>query len=76
MSLLVYTYQCALKYTDIKLQNIQGEDLILTSGNSIKGGLSSVMGDRYVVSDDNKKILYMDSNKLYGHSVSQVLPYD
>ena len=65
-----------MKYTDIKLQKIQREDLILTSGNNIKGGLSSVMGDRYVVSDDMKKILNMDANSLYGHSMSQVLPYD
>ena len=34
------------------------------------------MGDRYVKSDDNKKILYADANNLYGHSMSQSLPYD
>ena len=34
------------------------------------------MTDRYEKSDDNKKILYIDSNNLYGHSMSQPLPYD
>ena len=34
------------------------------------------MGDRYVISDDNKKILYIDANNLYGHSMSEPLPYD
>ena len=34
------------------------------------------MGDRYVKSDENKKILYIDATNLYGHSTSQMLPYD
>ena len=34
------------------------------------------MGDRYVKSDENKKILYMDATNLYGHSMSHMLPYD
>ena len=35
------------------------------------------MGDRYVKSDENKKILYIDANNLYGlGNVSQYLPYD
>ena len=34
------------------------------------------MGDRYVKSDENKKILYIDANTLYGHSMSQPLPDD
>ena len=76
VSLPGYTYQCALKYTDIKLQTLQDKDLIFLIENNIRGGLSSVMGDRYVKSDENKKILYMDAANLYGHSMSQFLPYD
>ena len=34
------------------------------------------MGERYVRSDGNKKILYKDANNLYGHSMSQPLPFD
>ena len=71
-----YTYQCALNYTDIKLQTLQDKDLILLIENNIRGGISSVMGDRYVKSDENKKISYMDATNLYGHSMSQLLPYD
>ena len=43
---------------------------------NIRGGISSVMGDRYVKSDEHKKILYIDATNLYGHSMSQMLPYD
>ena len=76
VSLPGYTYQCALKYTDIKLQTLQDKDLILLIENIIRGGISSVMGDIYVKSDENEKILYMDATNLYGHSMSQMLPYD
>ena len=48
VSLPGFTYQCALKYTDIKLQTLQDKDLILLIENIIRGGISSVMGDRYV----------------------------
>ena len=76
VSLPSYTYQCALKYTDIKLQTLQDKDLILLIENNIRGGISFVMGGRYVISDENKKILYIDATNLYGHSMSQFLPYD
>ena len=76
VSLPGYTYQCALKYTNIKLQTLQDKDLILLIENDIRGGISTVMGDRYVKSDENNKITYVDANKLYGQSMSQFLPYD
>ena len=34
------------------------------------------MGDRYVKSDENNKIIYADATNLYGHSMSQFLHYD
>ena len=71
-----YTWQCGLKYTGINLQTLQDKDMILLLENNIRGGISSVTGDRYVKSNENKKILYFDSNNLYGHSMSQPLPYD
>ena len=55
VSLLGYTYQCALKNTDIKLQTLQDKYLILLIENIIRGGISSVMGDRYVKSDEKKR---------------------
>ena len=48
-SQVILTHQCALKYTDFKLQTIQDKDLILILENIILGGISSVMGDRYVL---------------------------
>ena len=76
VSLPGYTYQCALKYTDIKLQTLQDKDLILLIENNIRGGISSVTGGRYVKSDEDNKILYADANNLYGQSMSQFSPYD
>ena len=76
VSLPGYTYQCALKYTDIKLQTLQNKDLILLIENNVQGGISSVMGDRYVKSDEDNIILYINATNLYGHSMSQMLPYD
>ena len=76
VSLPGYTYQCALKYTDMKLQTLQDKDLILLLENNIRGGISSVMGDRYVKSDGNNTVLYADATNLYGYSMSQLLPYD
>ena len=32
------------------------------------------MGDRHVISDVNKQILYIDANNLYGWAMSQYLP--
>ena len=73
---LVILGNAGLKYTNIKLQTLQDKDMILLLENNIRGGISSVMGDRYVKSDENKKILYIDANNLYGWAMSQYLPYD
>ena len=76
VSLPGYTWQCGLKYTGINLQTLQDKDMILLLKNNIRGEISSVMGNRYTQSDDNKKILYIDANNLYGLSMSRPLPYD
>ena len=76
VSLPGHTWQFGLTYTGLNLQTLQDEDLFLTLENNIGGGISSVMSDRYVKSNDDKKILYADANNLYGHSVSQPLAFD
>ena len=76
VSLPGYTWQCGLKYTGKNLQTLQDKYMILLLENNIRGGISSIMGDRYIKSDKNKKILYIDANNLYGYSMSQYLPYD
>ena len=74
VSLPGYTWQCGLKNTVINLQTLQDIGMILLLENNIRGGISSVMGDRYIKSDVNKKILYIDANNLFGHSMSEPLP--
>ena len=64
VSLAGYTWQCGLKYTDIKLQTLQDKDMILLLENNFRGGISSVMGDRYVKSSDTKKFLNQDCTNL------------
>ena len=49
--------------------------MVILIGNNIRGGISSSMGDRYIKSDDNKKIICIDANNLYGHSMCQPLLY-
>ena len=72
----VILWQCGLKYTGIISKTIQEKNMILLIENNTRGGISSIMGDRYVKSDENKKIIHIDYNNLYGLSMSQPLPYD
>ena len=76
VSLPGYTWQCGMKHTDMKLQTLQDQDLVLTLEDKLRGGVSSIMGYRYVQSGDNKKILYVDAKNLYGLAISEYLPYD
>ena len=64
VSLPGYTWQCGLINNNVKLQTLQDKEMILLLENSISGGISSDMGDIYVKSDDNKKILHIDANNL------------
>ena len=67
------TWKAGLKLTNIKLDFIKDEKLLLLLENKIRGGISSVLGDRHVVLDVNKQILYIDANNLYGWAMSQYL---
>ena len=64
VSLPGYTWACGLKYTNIKLQTLQDKEMILLLENGIRGGISGVMGDRYVKSNKNKNIFFGDANNL------------
>ena len=59
-----------------QVKTLQDKDMISLLENGIRGGISGVMGDSYVKSDENKKILYGDAKNLYGLAMSQPLPYD
>ena len=73
-SLPGYTWKAGLKLTNIELDYIKCKELLLLLENNIRGGISSVMGDRHVQSDENKQILYIDAKNLYGWAMSQYLP--
>ena len=68
------TWKAGLKLTQIQLDFLKDKDLLLLLENNIRGGISSVMGDRYIKSDENTKLLYIDANNLYGWAMSQYLP--
>ena len=55
------TWQSGLKYTVVNLQTLRDKDLILLLENNICGGISSVIGNRSVISDANRKIVYIDA---------------
>ena len=76
VSLPGFTWQCGFKYTGKNFQTLQDKDIISLLENNIRGGISAVMGDRYGKLVENKQIVYADSNNLFGHSMSQPLPYD
>ena len=76
VSLPGYTWQAGSKHTDKRLQTLQDKDMILLLKSFVRGGISSVMGERYVKSDDSKKILYIDAINLYCQSMCQRLPND
>ena len=50
--------------------------MLMVLDNNIRGGISSVMGDRYVKSDENKKIWHYDANNVHGWAMDGSLPYD
>ena len=52
-----YTIQCCLKYRGNNLQTLREKDMILLIENNIRAGKCSVMGDRYVNSEENEKLL-------------------
>ena len=73
-SLPGYTWKAGLKLTKIKLDYIKCKELLLLLENNIRGGISSVMGPRFIESNENTKLLYIDANNLYGWAMSQYLP--
>ena len=76
VGLLGYTWQSGLKFINFSLQTLQDKELILSLENNIRGGVSSVKGDRYIKSVENKKGLYIDAINLYGWAMSESLPHN
>ena len=70
-TLPAYTWKAGLKITKIKVDFIKDKELLLLLEKIIRGGISSVMGPRYIESDENTKLLYIDANNPYGWALSQ-----
>ena len=70
------TWLCRMSFTGTNLQTLQDKESVLKIENDSRGGISSVLGDSYINSDDNEKEIYFDANILYGWAMSQSLPYD
>ena len=69
-----FTPKAGLKITKIKLHSIKDKEFLLLFENKIRGGNSSVMRPCYIESEENKKLLYIDANNLYGWAMSQYRP--
>ena len=76
VSLPGYTSGAGMKDTKLRLQIFQDEDTILLFENRIRGGISSILGDRYVISDDKKVIFFIDANNLCATVLIQSLHFD
>ena len=78
-----FSWQAMLKMTKIKLELISDPDMYLFLMDTIRGGIS-VCNKKHVIADNkyidkntknNKYLMYLDANNLYGVSMVQSLPY-
>ena len=63
-----------LKMTGVTLEKINDPDKYMFFEQGMRGGVSYI-NKRYSEASKNKHILYLDMNNLYGHAMSQYLPY-
>ena len=79
------SWDAMLKMTKIELEKISDPDKYMFFEQGMRGGVSHInkryskANNKYCPDCDNKKpkkyILYLDMNNLYGHALSQYLPY-
>ena len=78
-----FSWQAMLKLSKIELELISDPNMYLFLMDTIRGGIS-VCNKKHVIADNkyidknaknNKYLLYLDANNLYGFSMSQPLPY-
>ena len=78
-----FSWQAMLKMTKIQLELISDPDMYLFLMDTIRGGIS-VCNKKHVIADNkyinkntknNKYLLHLDANNLYGYSMIQSLPY-
>ena len=74
VSALGLPWDAMLKMTKVKFEKINDPDKYMFFEQGMKGGVSYI-NNRYSEASKNKHILYLDINNLYGHAMSQYLPY-
>ena len=68
------SWDAMLKMTKVELEKISDPDKYMFFEQGMRGGVSYI-NKRYSEASKNKHILYFDMNNLYGHAMSQYLPY-
>ena len=68
------SWDAMLKMTKIEFEKISDPDKYMFFEQEMRGGVSYI-NKRYSEASKNKHILYLDMNNLYGHAMSQYLPY-
>ena len=63
-----------LKMTVVTLEKISDPDKSMFFEQGMRGRVSYI-NKRYSEASKNVNILYLDMNNLYGHAMSQYLPY-
>ena len=70
----VLSWDAMLKMTGVTLEKIIDPDKYMIFEQGKRGGVSYI-NKRYSEASKNKHTLYLDMNNLYGHAMSQYLPY-
>ena len=68
------SWDAMLKITRVTLEKISDPDKYMFFEQGMRGGVSYI-NKRYSEASKNVNILYLDMNNLYGHAMSQYLPY-
>ena len=68
------SWNAMLKMTKIELEKISDPNKYMFFEQGMRGGVSYI-NKRYSEASKNVNILYLDMNNLYGHAMSQYLPY-
>ena len=69
------TKDCALKYSEAKIENIKEVSIFQFVRKSIMGGLSNSINPYLKIDNENESIVYNDISFQYPHELSKKLPY-